>query len=153
MKISAFASHAAAAAVSMATLTVIPIVLYIALSICGGVLHADWGGPLNIVLVPLLSLLFAAVSTGCSMLLAIGLQALRRRTAVPAWIPVPVLFMLAWGGTFLFARSAGNRGQEDVQAAAVIGAIIDFCFCAYWIPLMLAGKILDLIKRWKGGPD
>jgi len=83
---SKIARHVVALVSSALTLTVVPVLLYIGLIVWSG----DIGGPLNIVIVPVISLALGLAASVC-LFLPCGL--LHERFAISSWVFAVVLIL------------------------------------------------------------
>ena len=143
--------HVLAAAASVALLTAIPIVLYIGAAIISN----DPGGPLNVVLVPLLSV---AVAVGTTVVIyvpfAVLFQWLARKHRVPFWLPLLIfaslsfLFFILWG--FLAMERPPPIGH--LGFAALFAAFFTFGFVVYWLALVLGQRVQKLFRRHENVP-
>jgi hypothetical protein len=135
-------NHAIAGLVSAGVLTAIPIVVYIA----SAVVSNDAGGPLSLVMVPLLSL---AVGAGTTLFVclpcAILFVWLCRRTRMPVWLPPLAFFLLAALGVVVWGTLAldGPPPIGYLGLGASGGGFFTIGFIAYWFVLMFGRRLLE----------
>ena len=133
-------SHAIASVICLVVFTAVPVVLYGILVVIGIAFYDDMGGPLNFVIVPLLSVALALFTTFALLLpITAVLQWAVARRKLPRWIPLaailPVSFVIFTVVSLIVLKPENLTGALVVPAIwCLIGSI---CFAFYWIPLNL----------------
>lgn len=136
--------HAISLACSAGVLTAIPVVIYFA----GAFVTNDAGGPMAVIMIPLLSL-----AAGCAVAFVVLLpvaaltQRLSRKRAVPLWLP-PVLFFLASFGAFLLWNILSMESPPPIGRlgfAASVSGYLALGFVVYWLTLILGPRFLGYL--------
>ena len=133
--------HALAVGATVLVVTAVPIVLYAALVLVG-IIQGDPGSPLNLILVPLASLLLGVACAAAFV--PISLIALRfSRSAILAPIAVALLTLSAWE---LFVT---RPEPVDTLVFHGLGGALGLCagvaFFVYMAVLLVSRKILGLL--------
>lgn len=138
-------SHAAAALASVVLLTLLPTVGYALLAALSLATEGDMGGPLNLVLMPVASLVGALAFTAFSGLLTLLVQAARRKRWFGAWLPAALACVC---GGLLGTLAALAKGAPSPGKAAIAGAVLfGLAFNAYWLPFAGAHALLGRLWR------
>jgi putative exporter of polyketide antibiotics len=138
-------SHAVAALVSVVLLTLLPTVAYALLAALSLATEGNMGGPLNLLLMPVASLVGAVAFTAFSGLLTLLAQAGRRRWGFGAWVPAALGFV---AGALLGTLAALAKGAAAPGRAAVAGALLfGLAFSAYWLPFAAVHALLGRLWR------
>jgi hypothetical protein len=137
--------HGTAALCSIGLLTIIPIIIYI----IAAAVSNDPGGPLNFVLVPLLSLALG-IGTTFFVYFPIGLffQWLSRRRKIPAWLPLVMFFSFSILAFVIWGALTVNRPTplRHLGLAVFFASFFTVGFVGYWLALVF-GKKADFSKR------
>lgn len=142
--------HILASVICLVIFTATPIILYGILVIVGLIFYGDPGGPLNFILVPLLSVALALVTTFVILLpLTAILQWLSSRFRFSKWIPLLGIFPASF---LVFTIVAFTLVRPDNPTGTLIFLVVwcligSACFAFYWIPLNISETILD--RFWK----
>jgi hypothetical protein len=140
-----FLSHAVAVPVSVALLTLLPTVAYALLAALSVATEGNMGGPLNLLLVPVASLVGAVAFTAFSALLALLAQAARKRRGLGAWVPAALAFVV---GARLGTLAALAKGAPSPGKGAVVGGFLfGLAFNAYWLPFAGVHALLGRLGR------
>ena len=136
------AGHALAVGATVLVVSAVPIVLYGVLVLVGIVLRGDPGSPLNLILVPLASLLLGVACAAAFV--PISLIALRfSRSAILAPIAVALVTLSAWE---LFVT---RPEPVDTLVFHGLGGALGLCagvaFFVYMAVLLVSRKILGLL--------
>jgi hypothetical protein len=136
------AGHALAVGATVLVVTAVPIVLYGALVLVGMIVQGDPGSPLNLILVPLGSLLLGLACAAAFV--PVSLIALRfGRSAILAPVAIAVLTLSAWE---LFVT---RPEPLDTLVFHAIGGALGLCvgaaFFVYIAVLLVSRKILGLL--------
>jgi hypothetical protein len=143
-------SHLIASAICLVVFTAVPIVLYGILVLIGIAFYDDMGGPLNFVIVPVLSVALALFTT---FILLLPITALLQwgvaRRKLPRWVPLaaifPVSFVIFTLVSLIVLKPENLTGALVVPAIwCLIGSV---CFAFYWIPLNLSELTLSWLWR------
>jgi hypothetical protein len=138
-------AHAVAAATYFALFLAVPAVLggmAVILSLIGGLITGDMGGPLFLPAVFVIGLLYAlcVAALGFVLFLVVcGIQILRRRFRIPVWAPIalsfPVIFTVA-----VLSQSGG----------VVLSLAASAAFLTYWLAFSGSDVILKgIMRKWK----
>jgi hypothetical protein len=143
------AAHLVAMVCCITLLTLAPIVVYGLLMVVGLVVFGDAGGPLDIILVPLISFTFALLCVGSLCPLALLLQWLRGRWRFPAWLPLAAAYPVAFAliSAIMIVQQVRIRDGSDLAGMALTSLLVSCCFWTYWGPLTVSETILDLLRR------
>ena len=132
-------AHAVAAGTYLLLFLAVPAalgVLAVIVLLIGGIVTGDMGGPLFLPGVFIMGLIYALCVAALGMVLFLvtgGIQLIRRRVRVSAWVPVVLAFPLVFT-VLVLTRSGGIFSSLAVSAA----------FLTYW--LAFSGS--DAILRW-----
>jgi hypothetical protein len=146
----AILSHIVASAICLVVLSATPIVMYGVMAITGLMIDGDMGGPLNILIVPIFSILLALFTTLVILLpITAGLQWLSARFRFSRWIPLLAIFPTTFAGSALIAFAAFKLGNasETLRIMLFWSLIGSGCFALYWITLNLIEMVLNWLSR------
>lgn len=140
--------HFLAAACSAVFVTAVPIVVYGVLVIVGVAFYGDMGGPLNFIIVPVLSVFLGVATTLLVYVpLCLGFEFWRRRSRLPIWLP-PLLF---FAGSLLFFSALFLRVPPPpfihVGVAIAFAGFFTVGFCIYWFISSFSDIIVSLFRR------
>jgi hypothetical protein len=114
------------------------------LVILGMIIDNDSGGPMFFPIFVLLALFGAA----CAFVVLVGvaavLQYIRRWLRFSWWVPVVLVFPLAFAVFTLLGTAGSSRPDRWLLAAS---GIVSVAFSVYWLALCSAGGLLDSIKK------
>jgi hypothetical protein len=140
--------HVLAAICSTVFVTAVPIIAYGILVIIGVTLYGDMGGPLNFIIVPILSfLLGAAITSLVYAPLSLIFEFAQKRSHIPTWVP-PLLFFTA---SFLILLALFLREPPPplVLIAVTLGFALFFTigFCIYWLTTTFSDMSISFIRK------
>jgi hypothetical protein len=142
LKLVNVAGHALAVGATVLVVTAVPIVLYGALVLVGIIVQSDPGGPLNLILVPLASLLLGLACAAAFV--PISLIALRfGRTAILAPVAVAVLTLGAWELFVTRPEQLDTLVFHSIGGA--LGLFAGAAFLVYMAVLLVSRKVLGLL--------
>ncbi|MEX0719001.1 MAG: hypothetical protein WD066_20570 [Planctomycetaceae bacterium] len=134
--------HAIGAAGGIALLSGVPVILYaVAASI-----SPDSGGPMNLVLVPLIAFTFATCITLCLNLpVAVLSDWLTRRRGWPRWpvLPAFVLFALAASWTWTATHPRFTSWETSVVVGTALGLLVGSGFALQWGTLIVGRSLIS----------
>lgn len=140
--------HFLAAICSTISIAAILIISYGLLVIVGVIFYGDMGGPLNFILVPLLSFVLGFLMTFVVYLpMSLCFEFWRKHSRLSIWLPPLIAFavlflgLLAWFLYFL-------HSWVPFIAAAALSAFVSNGFAVYWFISSLFDTIISLIRRW-----
>lgn len=135
-------AHAVAAGTYLVLFLAVPAVLgvvAVVLLLIGGIITGDMGGPLFLPAVFIMGLIYALCVAALGMIISVlvgGIQLLRRRVKVSAWVPVALAFPVVFTALVL-TRSGGIFLSIAVTAA----------FATYWLAFAGSDAILKWIRK------
>lgn len=148
--------HLLAAACSTVFVAAVPVIAYGVLVIVGIAFYGDMGGPLNFVIVPMLSVFLGLATTLLVYApLCLGCEFWRRHSRVPVWLP-PLPF---FAGSLLFFSALFLQVPPPplvhIAVATALSAFFTVGFCIYWLVLSFSYMIESWFRksparRWRG---
>lgn len=140
--------HLLAAACSTVFVAAVPVIAYGVLVVVGIALYGDMGGPLNFIVVPILSVFLGVATTVLVYVpLCLGCEFWRRRSRVPVWLP-PLLFfagsLLVFSALFL---GVPPPPWVHLGVATALGAFFTVGFGIYWLVLSFSDRIAPWFRK------
>jgi hypothetical protein len=137
--------HLFAAACSAVFVAAGPVIAYGVLVVVGVAFYGDMGGPLNFIIVPVLSVFLGVATTLLVYVpLCLGFEFWRRRSRMPVWLP-PLPF---FAGCLLFFSALFLRVPPPpfvhMGVAFALAAFFTVGFSIYW----LVSSFSDMIVSW-----
>lgn len=149
--VSAVGRHLISAILSIAFLTFVPILAYFILLVVGAIFYNDVGGPLNIIFVPLCSVVMGvSVTILIYAPVALFFEFWKRKRRVPVVVP-PFLFcaVLFLFFSLVLTLADGITLIEHVAVALGFGLFFGGGFCIYWFAAALIDGVISFIRRKK----
>jgi hypothetical protein len=140
-----------AAACSAVFVAIVPMIVYGIMVIIGVAFFGDMGGPLNFIIVPVLSVLLGAATTIVVYApLCFGFELWRRRSRLPVWLP-PLLF---FAGSMLFFSAVFLRVPPPpivhMGVAFAFAGFFTLGFCIYWFVSSFSGMVVSWFRNRPG---